>query len=574
MQSPLFYFGLVIFLMGLAFLAVIVWIGRREAALRLDLKKAHEQIEQSEDVRLGLEFTQRELETVLQLNRELIQAQDEQSLVRAALVAVNRLAGGLGCSYVPFDAWGEPLPAFTFGDLPEPVLKGWAEHLVSEQVRSRCSSCKKLYAAPGQECPLHLGPLGSAMPIYCLPLALGQRRLGMVNLYMAAGQSLDPAAQRFLEGLLDQMALAVDALRLREQERSLLRHLHRLRSARSDLNTSLSVLLDGTRQSLGADGLLLQVRPMADERISNLQVHSGVLPFDLPAGCQEALKQAMEEGKRQNVTGADGLEWIVEPIRLPEGQVLGTVFALRRSADPFPATHWERIETAAAQAALMIENERVTLSLEYSLVIQERTRLAREIHDGLAQTLAFLKMQSAQMQSALNQSDQVRLTRLLQENRAALAEAYHETRQAIDNLRLNPDEGLLHWIDQAARNFEKACGVHVETTIVMGELELVPEIQAHLVRIVQEALNNVRKHAHAGQVHIALRRWEQDLILEVADDGRGFDPEDVPVAAQYGLRGMRERAELIGAEFQIASQPANGTTVRIFIPFQAQELGQ
>lgn len=570
MQSPLLYFGLVIFLIGLASLAAVVWVVRREARLRSELKRANEQAEESA---LSLVVAERELETVLQINRELIQSQDEQSLVRAALVAVNSLAGGLGCSYVPFDVWGEPLPAFTFGDLPEPVLKGWAEHLVSEHVRSRCSACKKLSAPPGQECPLHLAPLGSTMAIYCLPLTLGERRLGMVNLYLSPGQALDPGARRFLESLLDQMALAVEALRLRDQEFSLLRHLHRLRSPRSDLSVGLSALLDGVRQTLNVDGLCLQVRPMADKRISNLQVQSGVLPLVMLPGMEPALRQALEEGKPQQVAAVDGIDWVVEPVMLPEGQVVGTLYALRRAHET-SAIRLGAIQTVAAQAALMIENERVTLSLEYSLVIQERTRLAREIHDGLAQTLAYLKMQSAQMQAALNQGDHSRLTRLLQENRAALADAYKETRQAIDNLRLNPDEGLFTWIEHAVKDFETASGIQVEIAIPNWDLDLVPEIQAHLVRIVQEALNNVRKHAHASVVRISFRQWGNDLILEVVDDGRGFDPDDVPLAAQYGLRGMRERVELIGAEFQITSQPASGTTVRVYIPFHIQEIGK
>ena len=178
------------------------------------------------------------------------------------------------------------------------------------------------------------------------------------------------------------------------------------------------------------------------------------------------------------------------------------------------------------------------------------------------------------MQTALSQDDRARLGRLLQENRAALGEAYKETRQAIDNLRLSLDQGLIEWVAQAARDFEKATAIQINVSMQAESLELVPEIQAQLVRIVQEALNNVRKHAHARTVSINLRRWEADLILEVIDDGNGFDPEDVPVAAQYGLRGMRERSELIGGEFQITSQPKCGTTVRVFIPGQTQEIGK
>jgi two-component system nitrate/nitrite sensor histidine kinase NarX len=223
----------------------------------------------------------------------------------------------------------------------------------------------------------------------------------------------------------------------------------------------------------------------------------------------------------------------------------------------------------------MIENERLNMKLEYTLVIQERTRLAREIHDGLAQMLAYLKLQASQMQSALTQGDHARMARLLHESRQALAEAYNETRQAIDNLRVNPDEGLVSWLKQTAEEFEKNAQVKVITLLPENGLDLLPEIQAQMIRITQEALNNVRKHAQASEVRITLRELEAgalresgDWILEIADNGRGFEPEDVPAAARYGLRGMRERAELIGAEFQIASQPGRGALVRVFMPAQ------
>jgi len=374
------------------------------------------------------------------------------------------------------------------------------------------------------------------------------------------------------------MALAVEARRLHTQEINTLNQLQRLRSPRADLGKGLDALLDSVRETLMLDVMRLRVRPMADERLSNLCVNSGgnLLPDDpqIDLDCMASLQSGLpKSGLFSSSAQENGYSWQVYPLSLPDGPTVGTLLALRCGPEGIPARHQTMLQTSAAQAAMMIENERLTLALEYNLVIQERTRLAREIHDGLAQTLAFLKLQSAQMQSALAQGDQVRLSRLLQESRNALSEAYTETRQAIDNLRLNPDEGLLGWLEQAARSFEKATGMQVELTVQAEDFDLLPEIQAQLVRIVQEALNNVRKHARAQTVRISLRCWSKDWILEVTDDGQGFDPEDVPLIAQYGLRGMRERAELIGGEFQITSQPNCGTTVRLFLPGQAQEVG-
>ena len=569
-----------VLLVAAALVAVMLLIGgvfilvHRDRCLRAENHRLEGVVQAAEQARQAIG---RELEAVLKLNRELVVASDERTLVEAALSTVNELVGGLGCSFVPFDAWGEPLPAFTIGSLPEPVLKGWAEHLLSEQVRSRCENCRDLYAAPGQECPLHIGPLGATMAIYCLPLGMGNRRLGLVNLYLAPGSSLDSPTQRFLQGLLDEMALAIESRRLHNQEIDTFKQIQRLRSPRAGLAQALETLLEGLRGALPIDVFRLRVRPMADERLSNLSVLSAgsELP-DLPQidlDCERTLQSMLPlAGFSPGGTAQKPYSWQVFPLLLPEGTAVGTLLVLRSGLEQLPERYQTVLQTAAVQAAMRIENERQTLQLEYNLVIQERTRLAREIHDGLAQTLAFLKMQAAQMVAALNQSDQPRLARLLQESRVALGEAYLETRQAIDNLRLNPEEGLLDWLGQSARGFERATGIPVELTFSEERFDLLPEIQVQMVRVVQEALNNIRKHAHAEKVHISMRRWSSDWILEVNDDGQGFDPEDVPLAVQYGLRGMRERADLIGAEFQITSQPRRGTSVRLFLPGQAQEV--
>jgi two-component system nitrate/nitrite sensor histidine kinase NarX len=88
-------------------------------------------------------------------------------------------------------------------------------------------------------------------------------------------------------------------------------------------------------------------------------------------------------------------------------------------------------------------------------------------------------------------------------------------------------------------------------------------VQAQLIRIVQEALNNVRKHAKAHSVEIVGRQDGDEVLIEVRDDGLGFAPERVDAGSRYGLRGMQERAEMIGADFQITSQPGRGTRVSL-----------
>jgi two-component system nitrate/nitrite sensor histidine kinase NarX len=185
--------------------------------------------------------------------------------------------------------------------------------------------------------------------------------------------------------------------------------------------------------------------------------------------------------------------------------------------------------------------------------------------------MAYLKLQSAQMQSALRQGDLPRLEQMMKNNYQTLSEAYLDTRQAIDNLRITPQKGLATWLENLSTDFETAAGMQIKRSFAPLSHEIMPEIEAQLIRIVQEALSNIRKHAQAQRAWVTLREWEGDLILEIGDDGRGFFPEDVPLVSQYGLRGMRERAELIGADFQIISQPHQGTLVRLRLPLHLQE---
>jgi two-component system nitrate/nitrite sensor histidine kinase NarX len=141
----------------------------------------------------------------------------------------------------------------------------------------------------------------------------------------------------------------------------------------------------------------------------------------------------------------------------------------------------------------------------------------------------------------------------------------------IDHLRASPVQGLQVWMEKICSEFEQASGLLVERACEAGLPELSQEVQSQLMRVVQEALTNIRKHANASRVKVVLREWQGDMWLEVQDNGEGFLPDDVPFQSRHGLRGMQERAELMGADFQIFSQPGEGTMVRLRLPGEVEE---
>jgi signal transduction histidine kinase len=202
----------------------------------------------------------------------------------------------------------------------------------------------------------------------------------------------------------------------------------------------------------------------------------------------------------------------------------------------------------------------------HQAILDERARLAREIHDGLAQTLAFLKMEASRMQSFLEQGETERLAQSFQGYARTLADAYLDARQAIDDLRRQPDIDLADWLERAAADFEAVTGTPVEVHLDLENSSFPMQVNAQLTRIIQEALTNVRKHSRAAQVAVRLSRSGAGILLEVQDNGCGFTPVLGLPASQYGLRGMRERAESIGADFQVISQLGGGTTVQVRLP--------
>lgn len=556
--------GLVVLPVILLLAGVFAWFTGQQMNLR---NKQQELQQIIGDIQSSFPDLQRRLDGAIQLNHRLLDAQDEQGVMDAALKVISDLAYASAVTFVPMDEWGQPLPAYTYGDMPETMLRAWAEHLVSPSVRDRCRTCQVKHALPQSSCPMLEGQFSRAVAIYCVPLRRGDRMLGMLNLHIPADKTISGDLIVFLEGLLHEVALAIQTIRLRNQEFNTLRQLQMMRTSRADRSMLLESLLLGLQQVIEVEVAIIQVKAVEPWR-SGESVQKGSLAWLDRDTMQGIYQKTMESGHIESwheLGPARNGSVVAVPLRLLHGPVTGAIVIAGEQLKF--GRHEEAILCyLAEQAAMAIENERMLLLLEYKAVVQERTRLAREIHDGLAQTLAFLKMKTSQMQNYLNQGDITRLNQVLQQHYQVLADAYLDTRLAIDNLRQSTHQGLIHWIEQTVTDFEQTSGLSIERKLETLDHDLSPEIHAQLIRIVQEGLSNIRKHAMAHRAWISLRQRNGDLILEIGDDGEGFTPEDVPELTRHGLRGMRERAEFIGADFQIISQPCQGTLVRLRLP--------
>ncbi len=204
---------------------------------------------------------------------------------------------------------------------------------------------------------------------------------------------------------------------------------------------------------------------------------------------------------------------------------------------------------------------------------EERTRLAREVHDGPAQVLANSLMVLETCYTLAKQGgDNEKLLLMLDRLRGATREGMQEVRRFIADLRpgVVRERGLGEAIKEYSRSYTNTYSTPI--TIDIEPIARLPEdVELVTYRIVQEALQNAIKYARGAPLSIHLHRRAEHVILVVRDEGPGFDPYEVVRRAgrsNWGLTSMRERAELIGAQFRIASRPGHGTEVTVTIPVQ------
>jgi signal transduction histidine kinase len=202
--------------------------------------------------------------------------------------------------------------------------------------------------------------------------------------------------------------------------------------------------------------------------------------------------------------------------------------------------------------------------------LEERTRLAREIHDGLAQHLWFAKLKLERLNASLREDERPLAGEVVQALDAAIVEA----RQALVTMRSGADRDvpLADLLARTMDEFSRSSGVRVDVSSSAGlPRALPPRSQVELLRIVQEALTNVRKHADATVVRARAEVEGRELVVSVADNGRGFAPDHAQ-GEGLGIRGMEERARLIGGELRVASELAGGTSVEVRLPLHTASL--
>jgi signal transduction histidine kinase len=222
----------------------------------------------------------------------------------------------------------------------------------------------------------------------------------------------------------------------------------------------------------------------------------------------------------------------------------------------------ERQHTQEISAANVKLREQA-LAMEQLATARERNRLARDLHDTLAHSLAGLVVELQAIDTLL-QAEPAAARSELAKARQIAQEGLQETRQAIQDLRVNPieDLGLARALERSAIDFGDRAGVQVEVHISDPQASIANDGAAQVYFIAKEALSNIERHADANRVEVTLACNSGQVVLKVIDDGRGFDESQV-ADERFGLQGMYERAEMIGAQLSVESKVGQGTTVQL-----------
>jgi signal transduction histidine kinase len=261
------------------------------------------------------------------------------------------------------------------------------------------------------------------------------------------------------------------------------------------------------------------------------------------------------------------------PLRVGN-QVIGCLCVSSARSRAFTDRDAQVLGGLANQAAIAIQNARAYDHAGNVAISMERERLAREMHDTLAQVLGFVSTKAQALRELID-AGRIDLAREQIDHLIELSqELYADVREVILGLRaaISPEKNLLPTLGEYIQQFSRQSGVETELIVEDGAsgLTFAPAVELQLIRIVQESLTNVRKHARAQHAVVRLSTIDGHAEMRVEDDGVGFDPSRIARGdfPQLGLQTMRERAESVGGAFVVVSKPNVGTQIVVQIPLR------
>ncbi len=366
-----------------------------------------------------------------------------------------------------------------------------------------------------------------------------------------------------------------EGARRREREAETLRQISTEIASSLDPDSVRTAVLTRGREVLGADCIGISLSDSNASALTMLTRYSDTPTVVAKARGTNLLQEVMAAGEPREWNWGiySGQGWSCGPCQhcfaLPlrvGSRVLGALCV--GTVEPLP--EGSRARAVAAQvanlASVALANALLHQRVQNVATLEERFRIAREMHDSLAQVLGYLSMKARAGREMLSRGLLTPLDTELAEMSQVADEAYVDVREGIFGLRASAHlsgslkDGLREYLEK----FSRQSGVTVRLDAPEDfRAELPPRTEIQMVRVIQEALANVRKHSKATAAQVKLEEREGQLRVSIEDDGRGFDPErpEAKTDLSYGLDTMRERLREIGGELLVESAPGRGTLV-------------
>lgn len=552
----------------------VVWLG-----LRALLRTATRQEAAEASLRAAyadLEQTHRQLQTIHEVGRRVTNSSDVQELLEIAARIPVELLGAASASVITFDAERERSTLeMTYG-LDASAVQALRAQTETAHSPQQCANCQPLTAHVNESCHLLASVQATGQGhgldrIVCMPLGRGDVRSGVVSAYLQPGVQPSPEQIHLVSILATEVTGALEAARLRSRQMATLYAVDQATQQRRNLDTLLSRVLETTIDGWGvqAGAILLAAGDSWDIRAQRGLGHDlGAPAYGLALRLAERARATNQPIFFQERVNSDSFASAAVLLLQAEGDTLGALFLGSHEPGAFKPAQIELMRAIASQIALAVRNAQLYSQLRQTAVLEERYRLSREMHDGVAQTLGYLGMQAERIEAMAQRGEAERLPAELRELRQVIAEAYLDLRETIDGLRLTVDQpgGFAGALHAHVDDFTRRSGLPVDCSCVEAPADLPPDVALHLLRITQEALANVRRHANASRVAVSLARENGALELTISDDGQGFDAGSPLERSHVGLASMRERVRSLDGQLTFATSPGQGTRVTARVP--------
>jgi two-component system nitrate/nitrite sensor histidine kinase NarX len=413
-----------------------------------------------------------------------------------------------------------------------------------------------------------------------VPLLRGTDRVGSLRLVFHPPEppAISESALLDIAGEIAgaaQLGLFVADLDRRQRERAALYEVALQLTGRASLSDVLDTITRHARELLGADRAVACLGDARDlpgrsNGLGRIAIADDGSTVELEHPVTSAIHNRNADCPL--IERDDRRAWAAHSLRGPDG-VLGELCVIR-AGTPFTPAERDLLGAFADMAAIAVRTARLHEAEEQWTIHAERDRIARELHDSLAQVLGVIHLRLRALEGRAADEASVSIAGELSEIADTADEAYRDVREAILGLRetVRDDDGLEGSLREYLRKYTRQTGI-AATVTCEGDTRraLTPRSEVQLLRVVQEALANTRKHSGAHKVAIRIECDGPRATVAIEDDGRGFDPARVAGSMEggFGLASMRERVELIGGTLDVQTAPGNGT--RIVVRLQAED---